>query len=374
MASRIVRKSNSVILLGAPTSAAASMAGTEKAPERLRTAALASRLREASFEVSDLGDSPIIPFETDDENPRARNLRHVLRALESLRPLVEQAVRTGGLPLVLGGDSSIALAVLGALRRHYRALSLFYMSGNAGLNIPATSSSGFIEDMIVAHVTGQGAAELVRFWGDPPPVREPEIALFGVDRLDAPGAEWLNRSPMRCYLAEDLRQKAPAESAQLALERIHGHQHEFLLHLDANVIVRSETADVDGSSDSGGLDVAYVREVLAHLVKQPHLAAIEVTSYNPDRDADGQIAEALVTLLTEALRSRREVAASGESAAGAASPGQTSVPEAPLAATSVQASAASTASAQDSEGALSATRPPVDDATDEDETSASTPA
>lgn len=212
--------------------------------------------------------------------------------------------------------------------------------------------------------------------GDPPPVREPEIALFGIGRLDAPAAEWLSRSPMRHYPAEALRHKPPAESAQLALERIHGHQHEFLLHLDANVIARNEMAGGDGSSDSGGLEVAYVRDVLAHLAQQPHLAAIEVTSYNPDRDADGQVAEVLVTLLTEALRARREDVASGESAAGAASPRQTSVPEAPFAATSVEASAAATAtaSAQDSEGDLSATRSSVNGATDEDETSASTPA
>jgi len=368
VANRIVRKPNSVVLLGAPTSAAASMAGTEKAPERLRAAGLAGRLREAGLDVIDLGDAAAIPFQLDNENPRARNLHNVLRELESLRPLVEQAIRTGALPLILGGDGSIALAVLGALRHHHRALSLFYMKRDAGLNVPATSPTGFIEDMIVAHVTGQGAAELVRFWGDPPPVREPEIALFGVYRLDAPAAEWLSRSPMRCYLADNLRDQSPAESAQLALERIHGHQHGFLLHLDADLIIQNEAAGGDGPV-LPGLDLAYLREALVHLIKQPHLAAIEVTSYNPDGDGDGQFAETLVTLLAEVLRARREDAESVESAA---SPGPTVAPEASPAATPVEAPVA--ASAPGSEGDLSAARPSADSAPDEDETSGNLPA
>jgi len=368
VASRIVRKPNSIVLIGAPTSAAASMAGAEKAPERLRGAGLADKLRDAGFEVLDLGDAPIISFQVDDENPRARNLHNVLRALESVRPLVEQAIKTGALPLILGGDGSIALAVLGALRRHHRALSLFYISGSTGLNIPATSPSGYIDDMVVAHVTGQGAAELVRFWGDPPPVREPEIALFGIERLDTPAAEWLGRSPMRCYMAEDLRHQSPAESAQLALERIHGHQHEFLLHVDAGIIAQDEIAGAERSG-SRGLDLAYLQQVLAHLSKQPHLAAIEVTSCNPAADVDGLSAEALVTLLAEALRTRREDAASAEPATVAAASEQTSASETLLATAPTESSGAATASMDESKDDPSAAGPSADGAADENETS-----
>ncbi len=313
MAGRIVRKPNSIVVVGAPTSAAASQAGSEKAPHSLRAAGLTDQLRAAGFDVTDLGDCAAFTFQPDEENPRARNLRNILQAVESLRPLVEQAVKTGGLPLILGGDCSIALASLAGLRRYHRNLGLFYMDRDADLNVPATSPSGFIEGMVVAHVAGRGAAELLRFWGEPPLVREPETVLFGVGRLDAPEEERLRHSSFRYFPADTLSHQPPADSTQMALEKIHGQQHEFLLHLDVDVIAENEMPAVDHPG-SGGLNLVYVRDVLGILVRQPRLAAIEIASYNPEKDADGRAAETIITLLVDALVGMRGNAKEGESA------------------------------------------------------------
>jgi len=305
VAGRIARQVNKIVIIGAPTSAGASVAGSEKAPEHLRAAGLATGLREAGFEVTDLGDSAIIPFQSDDENPRARNLRSVVRSTESLRPLVEQAIRTGGLPLILGGDCSIALAAVAGLRRYYpRALSLFYFDRDPDLNVPATSPSGFLDGMTVAHIAGRGAAELMRSQQlEPPLVREPEIVLFGIARLDPAEQEWLWRSPLHSHKAEKIAGRPPAEAAREAVEEIHGHQHEFLFHLDADVISQGEMPAVDHPG-AGGLGLEYVQQVFTALAAERYLAAIEITGYNPDRDSDGQAAQTLVRLITNALRGR----------------------------------------------------------------------
>jgi arginase len=305
VAGRIARQINKVILIGAPTSAGAANSGVEKAPERLRAAGLAASLRDAGFDVSDLGDTPVIPFQPDDENPRARNIRNVLRAVESLRPMVEQAVRTGGLPVILGGDTTIVLGALAGLRRYYRTLSLFYMDRDPSLNIPATSPSGFLDGMAVAHAAGRGAAEMMRFYfsGEPPLVREPEIAIFGIARLDPAEQEWLWRSPLHGHKAEKIANRMPSEAAMAALEEIHGHQHEFLLHLDASVISQDDIAGADHPG-TGGLGLAYVREAVTALATEPHLAAMNLTGYNPERDADGSGAKILVALITGALKAR----------------------------------------------------------------------
>ena len=176
--------------------------GHEGAPAALRTAGLVERLSSIGYTVADLGDDPPRHYKPDEESPRARNLPGILAAVETLKPRVEQAVKSAALPLILGGDCSVALATVAGVRRYFRHVSMIYLDRDADLNTPATTPSGCVDGMVVSHLTGRGAAELVRFWGEPPLVREPDLALFGVDRLDPAEDELLQRSTLRSYLRQ----------------------------------------------------------------------------------------------------------------------------------------------------------------------------
>jgi arginase len=328
VAVKVVRQPNKIVLLGAPTSAAAMSAGHEKAPGALRSAGLIDRLRSIGYEVADLGDDPVQLFAQDDESPRARNVSRVLRSLEALKPRVEQAIKSGGLPLILSGDCSIALATIAGARRYFRHVSMIYMDRDADLNIPATSPSGIVDGMVVSHIVGRGAAELVRFWGEPPLIREPDLALFGVARLDAAEQEVLDRTPLRRYLAADVVRMGPAAAAQVAIERIHGLGNEFILHLDVDVIEGFAATKVP---DEGGLTLAQVREALRVFAKQKHMAAIEVAGYDPTKDPDGTWAKTLIDLLAEVLGERLEALKSSApvEAATAAPAGPNDAPTVP---------------------------------------------
>ena len=328
MAVKVVRQPNKIALLGAPTSAAAMSAGHEKAPGALRSAGLIDRLRAIGYEVADLGDDPVQLFAQDDESPRARNVSRVLKSLEALKPRVEQAIKSGALPLILSGDCSIALATIAGARRYFRHVSMIYMDRDADLNIPATSPSGIVDGMVVSHIVGRGAAELVRFWGEPPLIREPDLALFGVARLDTAEQEVLDRTPLRRYLAADVIRLGPAAAAQVAIERIHGVGNEFILHLDVDVIEGFAATKVPGE---GGLTLAQVREALLVFAKQKHMAAIEVAGYNPTKDPDGTWAKSLIDLLAEVLGERLEALKSSApvEAASAAPAGVKEAPSAP---------------------------------------------
>src|SRR5207248_5013995 len=175
-------------------------------------------------------------YNTDDEHPRARNVAEVLAILEELRPKVEMAVKSGALPLILAGDDSIVLAAIAGARRYYRNVSLVSMDRDAGLNVPATTPSGCVDGMVISHVVGRGAPELVRFWGEPPLVREPDVAVFGIDRVDEPEQRSLVRSPLHRYLAVDMKNRGVAATAQEALDTMHGSRHECVLLLDLDVI------------------------------------------------------------------------------------------------------------------------------------------
>ncbi len=340
MAVKIVRQPKKIALIGAPTSAAALRAGHERAPAALRAAGLIERLQSAGYEVADLGDCATQVFQPDDEHPRARNVGGVLAALNDLKPRVEQAVKSGALPLILGGDCSIALATIAGVRRYYRNVSLIWMDRDADLNVPATTPSGCLDGMVVSHIVGRGAPELVRFWSEPPLVREPDIALVGVDRLDPPEEQLLIRSPIRRHLAADILRQGTAAAAESALERVHAANHEFVLHFDVDVISADDFRATNFSS-AGGLRAEDVRQALGVFVRQKNLAALEITAYNPELDSDGRGAKLLIDLLASALAGRLEALATAEaaSAAGgvASAPSALGTPAAEASATSAPA-------------------------------------
>ncbi|MCL6564956.1 MAG: arginase family protein [Acidobacteriia bacterium] len=304
MAVKIVRQANQIALIGAATSAGAHAPGTERAPAALRAAGLVERLRAIGYEVIDLGDIEPQRFQPDEEAPRARNLAAVLAALNELRPKVEQAVRSGALPLILGGDCTIALATAAGLRRYFRQLALIYFDRDADLHVPATTPSGRLHGMAVAHLIGKGAAELVRFWGEPPLVREPEIALFGLDRLDPPELEFLEHSPMLRYFSAEISSQGAAAVAEAVCQRLQAGGREVLLHFDVDVVDADEFGACDVPA-RGGLRWNEARQALEVFVRQKQLAAIEVTEFNPEKDPDGSKAAALAELLAEVLAARR---------------------------------------------------------------------
>ena len=322
MAVKVTRQPDKIALLGAPTSAAGLWPGNERAPAALRAAGLSDQLRAAGFEVIDHGDDPVQLSQPDEESPRARNLPRVVKSLEALRPRVEIAVKSGALPIILTGDCTIALATVAGVRRYFHNVSMIYMDRDADLNVPATTPSGCVDGMVVAHLTGRGAAELIRFWTEPPLVRDPDIALFGVDRLDPPEEEFLRRAPIRVFSATDIRRQGAAAAARTALDRVHANRNEFILHFDVDVIENFQATNYPGS---GGLTLDDVRAALEVFIVEPRLVAITVAAYNPEKDPDSSGAKQIIELLASVLALRRSALAkpASEPVAAAAAVGAT---------------------------------------------------
>lgn len=325
MAVKIVRQVKNIALLGAPTSAAGLAGGQEAAPAALRSAGLTSQLIGAGFQVTDYGDVAPRVYKADDEHPRARNVSEVLATLEELRPKVEIAVKSGALPVILAGDDSVVLAAIGGARRYYRNVSLISMDRDAGLNVPATTPSGCLDGMVISHVIGRGAPELVRFWGEPPLVREPDVAVFGIDRVDEPEERLLVRSPLHRYLAVDIKRRGTPPAAQEALDTMHGSRHEFVLLLDLDIIA-SEDFAATNFPGSGGLTLDDVRQALAVFARQPTLAALVVAGYNPSRDTEGNAAKVVMDLLVGVLAPRLQAPPAAETTENA--PASTALPAA----------------------------------------------
>jgi arginase len=308
LAVKIVRQPKKIALIGAPSSAAAFLAGSEKAPAALRAAGLVERLQNAGYEVIDHGDCAPRLFADDDEHKRARNLKEIVAGLNDLKIRAELAVKSGALVLVLGGDCAQVIGLLTGVRRYYKHVNLLWIDRDADLNTPASTPSGRIDGMVVAHVIGKGAPELVRFFGESALVREPDVTLFGLERLDPPEQEFLSKSPMRHIDAADVQAKGGSAAAQNALAYVHAEAHEFVLHLDTDVIAADEFPAVNVPG-SGGLPLAEVRAALSEFAKHKNLVGLTVAQYNPDKDPDGSGAKKLVDLLVQALSARLEAPA-----------------------------------------------------------------
>jgi arginase len=303
LAVKIVRQPNKIALIGAPSSAAGFGPGSEKAPAALRAAGLVEKLQSIGYEVTDFGDCAPQLFADDEEHKRARNLPAIVASLNEIKPHAELAVKSGALVLVLGGDCAQIIALLTGARRYYKHLSLLWFDRDADLNTPASTPSGRIDGMVLAGVHGRGSAELVRFWSEPPLVREPDTLIYGLVRVDPPEQEILSRSPLRHVYAADIQLKGVTTAAQNALAQLHSDSREFMLHLDLDVIAEEDfpATNVPGS---GGLSFADVQASLTEFLKQKNLLGLSVAQYNPDKDPDGSGASKLITLLVEALSAR----------------------------------------------------------------------
>jgi arginase len=311
LAVKIVRQPKKIALIGAPSSAAAFMPGTEKAPAALRAAGLIDRLQAAGFEVADYGDCAPRHFSDDEEHRRARNLQEIVAGLNDLKTRAEVAVKSGALVVVLGGECVQAIGLLTGARRYYKHINLLWFDRDADLNTPATTPSGRIDGMVVAHIIGKGAPELVRFWGEPPLVREPDVTLFGLARLDPAEQEFLGKSPLRHVLATDIQAKGAAAAAAEALTHLHADARQFVLHIDLDVIAQEDFAAVDVPG-SGGLGFDEVGATLKEFLRHKNLLGLDVAEYNPDKDPDGACAKKLIDLLVEALSARLEAPASSD--------------------------------------------------------------
>ena len=308
MAVKIVRQPKKIALIGAPSSAAAFSAGSEKAPAALRAVGLAEKLQSAGYEVVDYGDCAPRLFADDEEHRRARNLPAIVAGLNDLKTRAELAVKSGALVLVLGGDCAQVIGLLTGARRYYKHVNLLWFDRDADLNTPASTPSGRIDGMVVAHIIGRGAPELVRFWSDAPLVREPDVTLFGLERLDPPEQEFLAKSPMRHIDAANVRASGAGKAAHDALAQVHADAREFVLHLDTDVIAPEDFPAVNVPG-GGGMSFDEVRTAFVEFAKHKNLLGLDVAQYNPDKDADGSGAAKLVDLLVQALSARLEALA-----------------------------------------------------------------
>jgi arginase len=227
---------------------------------------------------------------------RPHNLQAVLGVLRETAGKVGRILADGRVPLVLGGECTVTIAVLSACLDHGVDPALLYMDGGVDLFTPATNPTGILDSMGVAHLLDEpgAAAELAGFGRRRPLLGGDRLLLFGY--TDYPGAEHdvMVRRELAGLPVEQVRGR-PAQAAEEALARVSASADRFLLHLDLDVVdfIDLPVADIPQHNDGLAFDEATT--CLAVFARHEGLAGLVITEFNPDHGAeDGSTADALV--------------------------------------------------------------------------------
>jgi arginase len=275
--------------------------GVERAPEFLVEAGLADGLaaRQAG-RVEAVGYSSERDPETQILNPAA-----LAEYSSLLAEAVEKLVDAGEFPVVLGGDCSILLGTMLALRRRGR-FGLLYIDGHADFYQPDVNPiGGAASASDLAFATGNGPDIVADIEGAAPLVRAEDTVVFA--NRDAGNRERRGCQPLPEEMlvvdrgrVRELGAESAVGEAITHLTRAGGPPDGFWIHLDADVLDESIMRAVDDPRPDG-LSLAEVTAGLRTAIGSGHAVGLQITIYNPDFDGDGSDGRGLAAAINEAL-------------------------------------------------------------------------
>lgn len=206
-------------------------------------------------------------------------------------------------PIVLGGDCSILLGNLLALRRRGRH-GLLFIDGHADFYQPEAEPHGEAASMDLALASGRGPRIVADLEGRGPLVLDEDVvhlARRDAEEADRAGSQRIEDTAITVIDLPALRQRGAERAARDALKRLLRPELDgFWVHLDCDALDDAVMPAVDYRLP-GGLSWSELETVLQLAVHSGHAVGLEVTIFNPALDSDGTIARALVTCLARAL-------------------------------------------------------------------------
>jgi arginase len=295
--------SRQVVVIGAASSAGTHHAGQEGAPEAMRRAGFVDRLGAAALAVEDRGDVVHEVFVADDMAATARNLAAVLGVARAVADAVAAAVADGALVVVLGGDCTITLGVVAGVQRGDPATGLLYLDGDADLATPATTSSGVLDAMGIAHFLGLADTDLARLGPGVPMLADERVALIGYDETDPEtfAAQVLRDRPALTRFPDHEVRADPAGCASAAVAALEPHTTRLVVHFDVDAVDSRDLPLANFPHYGTGIPLTAAAEVLEILCAAPTVTAIVLTEVNPSYDPTGGQLARYVEAVTGAI-------------------------------------------------------------------------
>jgi arginase len=292
-----------VAVIGAALDLGSGRRGVDMGPSAIRYAGLEARLEALGRQVSDWGNVQTAVAEASTvQDTRVRFLPEIIAACEQVAGLVSRAVREGYLPLVLGGDHSVALGTMGGLAAENGPGGALWIDAHGDLNRPETSPSGNVHGMPLAAALGLAGQEFESEAWPLPALERERVAIVGVRALDDGERRLLEGLGVQVFTMSEIDRMGMETVIREALGVIAGPGFVHVsLDLDA---LDPEIAPGVGTPVRGGLSYREAHLAMELVAESGLAGSLEVVEVNPILDRENATAELAVELVASALGAR----------------------------------------------------------------------
>ena len=293
-----------VTLIGAPLDLGAGRRGVDMGPSAIRYAGLAEHLADKlGLRTSDLGNvhAPVAES-TAMGDEHARFLVEILDLCDRVARLVAAARQRDELPIVLGGDHSVALGTLVGMAQAHGPGGVIWIDAHGDLNTPETSPSGNVHGMVLAAALGLAGPAFTREGWVLPAIEPGKIALVGVRSLDKGERELLRTLDAKVFTMSQVDRVGIEPCMREALSHARG---AAFLHVSLDLdVVDPEYAPGVGTPVRGGLSYREAHLAMEILAESGLVESLDVVEVNPVLDRENATGKLAVELVASALGAR----------------------------------------------------------------------
>ena len=293
-----------VAVIGAPLDLGAGRRGVDMGPSAIRYAGLHQQLAEKlHVRVSDAGNviSPVVET-TDMGDANARYLSQILDLCDRLSGLVAEAAGRGALPLVLGGDHSVALGSLVGMAKVRGAGGVVWVDAHGDLNTPETSPSGNVHGMVLAAALDLAGDSFSRDGWPLPAVEAGKLSLVGVRSLDEGERALVRQLDAKVFTMSEIDRIGVEPCMREAIAHAAG---AAFLHVSFDLdVVDPDYAPGVGTPVRGGLSYREAHLAMEKVAESGLLDSMDVVEVNPILDRENATGQLAVELVASALGAR----------------------------------------------------------------------
>ncbi len=292
-------------IIGVPMDLGASRRGVDMGPSALRVAGLQARLKQLGRQVEDVGNVPVSQAE---EQPygekKARYLGEIVETCKGLAEVVRKTLDEDMLPLVLGGDHSIAVGTVAGVASHFakesKRAGIIWLDAHGDMNTPDSSPSGNVHGMPLASIMGYGPTELTDLAGRKPMVEPRNVALVGIRDLDSKERRFAKESGVHVFTMRDIDERGMREVMAEAIRFASDDTAGIAVSLDMDFVDPSDAPGV-GTPVRGGATYREAHLALEMIADSRAMVSFELVEINPVIDLHNTTALLGVELVLSGL-------------------------------------------------------------------------
>ncbi len=292
-------------VIGVPLDLGQSRRGVDMGPSAVRVAGLEARLEALGHDVEDGGNIPVAIAEQKKEGrANAKYLKEITETCTKHAELIVKTLEAGKIPLVLGGDHSVAAGTVAGVaefeRRKNEKIGLIWVDAHADMNTPETSPSGNVHGMPLAALVGLGPPELADIFGFSPKVAPENCVLVGARDIDAAEKENIRKAGIEVFTMRDIDERGMRAVMEEALRLAGRDTVGYHVSLDMDWIDPEDAPGV-GTPVRGGATYREAHLAMEIIADHARMLSFEIVEVNPVIDEHNQTADLAVELAISAF-------------------------------------------------------------------------